>query len=193
MLRAKLFALQEEERREKIATTRKMQVGTGSRSEKIRTYNYKDSRRARTACTACTAACVACARATGTACHALAPPGVRMAPTHPAPPHLQVHRPSAWLELRAGRRPVGPDRAHSRRVHRHGPAGAARGDADRVGAGLFSVPRARRDRLHTSCDSTDYCGVFTVALPECLLITVALPSEGSHISFTRAHTRRYSR
>jgi len=44
MLRAKLFALQEEERREKIATTRKMQVGTGSRSEKIRTYNYKDSR-----------------------------------------------------------------------------------------------------------------------------------------------------
>ena len=150
MLRAKLFALQEEERREKIATTRKMQVGTGSRSEKIRTYNYKDSRRARTACTACTAACVACARATGTACHALAPPGVRMAHTHPAPPHLQVHRPSAWLELRAGRRPVGPDRAHSRRVHRHGPAGAARGDADRVGAGLFSVPRARRDRLHTS-------------------------------------------
>ena len=49
MLRAKLFALQEEERLEKIATTRKMQVGTGSRSEKIRTYNYKDSRRARTA------------------------------------------------------------------------------------------------------------------------------------------------
>ena len=60
MLRAKLFALQEEERLEKIATTRKMQVGTGSRSEKIRTYNYKDSRRARTACTACTACTAAC-------------------------------------------------------------------------------------------------------------------------------------
>merc|ERR1719504_637868 len=44
MLRAKLFALQEEERRENIANTRKMQVGTGSRSEKIRTYNYKDTR-----------------------------------------------------------------------------------------------------------------------------------------------------
>ena len=44
MLRAKLFALQEEERLAKIASTRKMQVGTGSRSEKIRTYNYKDSR-----------------------------------------------------------------------------------------------------------------------------------------------------
>ena len=44
MLRAKLFALQEEERLAAIASTRKMQVGTGSRSEKIRTYNYKDSR-----------------------------------------------------------------------------------------------------------------------------------------------------
>ena len=52
MLRAKLFALQEEERLAKIASTRKMQVGTGSRSEKIRTYNYKDSRRARAARTA---------------------------------------------------------------------------------------------------------------------------------------------
>ena len=44
MLRAKLFALQEEERLEKIATTRKMQVGTGSRSEKIRTYNFPQNR-----------------------------------------------------------------------------------------------------------------------------------------------------
>ena len=35
MLRAKLFALQEEERLATIASTRKMQVGTGSRSEKI--------------------------------------------------------------------------------------------------------------------------------------------------------------
>lgn len=55
MLRAKLFALQEEERLAKIASTRKMQVGTGSRSEKIRTYNYKDSRRALAARTARTA------------------------------------------------------------------------------------------------------------------------------------------
>ena len=35
---------QEEERAAAIASTRKMQVGSGSRSEKIRTYNYKDSR-----------------------------------------------------------------------------------------------------------------------------------------------------
>ena len=35
MLRAKLFALQEEERLAAIASTRKMQVGMGSRSEKI--------------------------------------------------------------------------------------------------------------------------------------------------------------
>jgi peptide chain release factor 1 len=93
--------------------------------------------------TVCTAACVACARATGTACHALAPSGVRTAHTHPALPRLQVHRPQAWFELRAGWRPVGPDRAHSRRVHRHGPAGAAGGDAGRVGLGPggCSVPR----------------------------------------------------
>merc|ERR1711871_377008 len=44
MLRAKLFQMQEEERAAKIASARKMQVGTGSRSEKILTYNYKDSR-----------------------------------------------------------------------------------------------------------------------------------------------------
>ena len=35
MLRAKLFALQEEERLAAIASTRKMQVGAGSRWEKI--------------------------------------------------------------------------------------------------------------------------------------------------------------
>lgn len=44
MLRAKLFAMQQEEQNAAIASARKMQVGTGSRSEKIRTYNYKDSR-----------------------------------------------------------------------------------------------------------------------------------------------------
>mmetsp|Transcript_5547 Transcript_5547/g.12228 ORF Transcript_5547/g.12228 Transcript_5547/m.12228 type:complete len:88 (-) Transcript_5547:347-610(-) len=44
MLRAKLYAMQMEEQAAAIASQRKMQVGTGSRSEKIRTYNYKDSR-----------------------------------------------------------------------------------------------------------------------------------------------------
>jgi len=44
MLRAKLYAMQVEEQQAAIANTRKMQVGTGSRSEKIKTYNYKDSR-----------------------------------------------------------------------------------------------------------------------------------------------------
>ena len=44
MLRAKLYQMQLEEQQAAIAQTRKMQVGSGSRSEKIRTYNYKDSR-----------------------------------------------------------------------------------------------------------------------------------------------------
>merc|ERR1719272_193884 len=44
MLRAKLYQMQVDERAAAIASTRKMQVGSGSRSEKIRTYNYKDSR-----------------------------------------------------------------------------------------------------------------------------------------------------
>ena len=44
MLRAKLYQMQIDEQQAAIASARKMQVGTGSRSEKIRTYNYKDSR-----------------------------------------------------------------------------------------------------------------------------------------------------
>lgn len=44
MLRAKLFEKQEEERMKKQANDRKMQVGTGDRSEKIRTYNYPQGR-----------------------------------------------------------------------------------------------------------------------------------------------------
>ena len=44
MLRAKLYQMQIEEQQAEIADRRKMQVGSGSRSEKIRTYNYKDSR-----------------------------------------------------------------------------------------------------------------------------------------------------
>ena len=44
MLRAKMFEQQEEERNKKLASDRKMQVGTGDRSEKIRTYNYPQGR-----------------------------------------------------------------------------------------------------------------------------------------------------
>ena len=44
MLRAKLYQMQLDEQNAEIAARRKMQVGTGTRSEKIRTYNYKDSR-----------------------------------------------------------------------------------------------------------------------------------------------------
>merc|ERR1712087_666193 len=44
MLRAKLYAMQIEAQAAELASQRKMQVGTGARSEKIRTYNYKDSR-----------------------------------------------------------------------------------------------------------------------------------------------------
>ena len=44
MLRAKLYQMQVEQQQAAVASQRKMQVGTGSRSEKIRTYNYKDSR-----------------------------------------------------------------------------------------------------------------------------------------------------
>lgn len=44
MLRSKLYAMQMEEQQKEIASRRKMQLGTGARAEKIRTYNYKDSR-----------------------------------------------------------------------------------------------------------------------------------------------------
>ena len=44
ILRAKLFDIQLREQQEKITSERRSQVGTGSRSEKIRTYNYKDNR-----------------------------------------------------------------------------------------------------------------------------------------------------
>lgn len=44
LLRAKLFALKSEEQAAKVAGERKSQIGTGGRSEKIRTYNWKDSR-----------------------------------------------------------------------------------------------------------------------------------------------------
>ena len=44
MLRAKLLDIKETEQNERISSERKSQVGTGSRSEKIRTYNYPQSR-----------------------------------------------------------------------------------------------------------------------------------------------------
>jgi len=44
ILRAKLLARAEEEQRAKIAAERKGQVGTGERSEKIRTYNFPQNR-----------------------------------------------------------------------------------------------------------------------------------------------------
>lgn len=44
LLRSKLYAMELEAQNAEIASRRKMQLGTGSRSEKIRTYNYKDSR-----------------------------------------------------------------------------------------------------------------------------------------------------
>lgn len=44
ILRARLFELEEEKRRTEIESDRRSQVGTGERSEKIRTYNYPQNR-----------------------------------------------------------------------------------------------------------------------------------------------------
>ncbi|MGF1602367.1 MAG: peptide chain release factor 1 [Thermosynechococcaceae cyanobacterium] len=44
ILRAKLYDMQMQEQQDTITDLRRSQVGTGSRSEKIRTYNYKDNR-----------------------------------------------------------------------------------------------------------------------------------------------------
>ena len=44
ILRARLFEIAEEKRRAEIDDTRRSQVGKGERSEKIRTYNYPQSR-----------------------------------------------------------------------------------------------------------------------------------------------------
>lgn len=44
MLRARLFELEVEKQASATAAARRAQVGTGARSEKIKTYNYKDAR-----------------------------------------------------------------------------------------------------------------------------------------------------
>ncbi len=44
LLRAKLFDMKTREQNEKIASERRSQVGTGDRSERIRTYNYPQGR-----------------------------------------------------------------------------------------------------------------------------------------------------
>ena len=44
ILRARLYELEEEKQRQEIDADRRSQVGTGERSEKIRTYNYPQSR-----------------------------------------------------------------------------------------------------------------------------------------------------
>ncbi|XP_037421238.1 peptide chain release factor APG3, chloroplastic-like isoform X2 [Triticum dicoccoides] len=44
LLRAKLYEIKLREQQESIRTQRLLQVGTGARSDKIRTYNYKDNR-----------------------------------------------------------------------------------------------------------------------------------------------------
>jgi peptide chain release factor 1 len=44
ILRAKLYEIKMQEQQQAVSSMRRSQVGTGARSEKIRTYNYKDNR-----------------------------------------------------------------------------------------------------------------------------------------------------
>jgi peptide chain release factor 1 len=44
LLRSKLYEMELEKQQKEVSDARRSQIGTGSRSEKIRTYNWKDSR-----------------------------------------------------------------------------------------------------------------------------------------------------
>ncbi|MDQ5854012.1 MAG: peptide chain release factor 1, partial [Chloroflexota bacterium] len=44
VLRARLYAMEEEKRAKEIGSSRLAQVGTGERAEKIRTYNFPQDR-----------------------------------------------------------------------------------------------------------------------------------------------------
>jgi len=44
ILRARLYEIEEEKRRQEVEEDRRSQVGSAERSEKIRTYNYPQSR-----------------------------------------------------------------------------------------------------------------------------------------------------
>jgi peptide chain release factor 1 len=44
LIMSRLYEIQQEEQDAKLSETRKSQVGTGDRSEKIRTYNYPQGR-----------------------------------------------------------------------------------------------------------------------------------------------------
>jgi peptide chain release factor 1 len=44
VLRARLYAVEEERQRDEVTESRRAQVGTGERSEKVRTYNFPQNR-----------------------------------------------------------------------------------------------------------------------------------------------------